>query len=275
MIKLKSLIVESQWDEADVKKAANSKDYTVGPLFHGTVIGDKSFNNFRVSKRGALYFTDNKEHAEIYKKETGQGTTSFGKNSKIYKVYLKANFFDLRDSKTKQFLKSVIKKCYEWQLQKEKENGMMPGTEYSLFGMSGTDNPTHYIPQELTDEYEHEWAWRDPDYRRYDDSNKVKVIDSVYQAIDESSWSIIELWAFRNGGKWLSLREWIQNKGYTGFIQIENRGFEGKIHSGTGIVYAVFNPNQVKSAELITYDDDGVPIPLEKRFDDSTDDIRF
>jgi hypothetical protein len=39
--------------------------------------------------------------------------------------------------------------------------------------------------------------------------------------------------------------------------------------------YFVTNPNQIKSADLITYDDDGDIIPLSQRFDSSKDDIRY
>lgn len=38
---------------------------------------------------------------------------------------------------------------------------------------------------------------------------------------------------------------------------------------------AVFSSNQVKSADPITYDDDGNVIPLDKRFDESSTDIRY
>lgn len=38
---------------------------------------------------------------------------------------------------------------------------------------------------------------------------------------------------------------------------------------------AVRNPEQIKLADAITYDDDGNPIPLEKRFDYTNKDIRY
>jgi hypothetical protein len=36
----------------------------------------------------------------------------------------------------------------------------------------------------------------------------------------------------------------------------------------------VFNPNQIKSADPVTYDDQGNPIPLSQRFNEHSDDIR-
>lgn len=40
-------------------------------------------------------------------------------------------------------------------------------------------------------------------------------------------------------------------------------------------VYVVFNPNNVKSADAITYDNNGEVIPLSERFDGNEDDIRY
>jgi hypothetical protein len=42
-----------------------------------------------------------------------------------------------------------------------------------------------------------------------------------------------------------------------------------------GTHFIVNNPSQLKSADLVTYDDQGTVIPLEKRFDKSNPDIRY
>ena len=39
--------------------------------------------------------------------------------------------------------------------------------------------------------------------------------------------------------------------------------------------YIVDNPRQIKSADPVTYDDDGHVIPLSKRFDFTNPDIRY
>jgi len=44
---------------------------------------------------------------------------------------------------------------------------------------------------------------------------------------------------------------------------------------GAPINYAIFNPNQIKSADPITYDAEGNVIPLSQRFNQATSDIRF
>jgi hypothetical protein len=42
-----------------------------------------------------------------------------------------------------------------------------------------------------------------------------------------------------------------------------------------GFMVTVRNPEQIKLADLVTYDDDGNPIPLSKRFDRKKKDMRY
>ena len=62
------------------------------------------------------------------------------------------------------------------------------------------------------------------------------------------------------------LREKLAAQGYDGVARTEN----GKIYE-----YMVFDPNQVKSADAVTYDDNGNVIPLSQRFDTGNEDIRY
>lgn len=52
----------------------------------------------------------------------------------------------------------------------------------------------------------------------------------------------------------------------------EERGFDA---FAEGHMWVVFDPSQAKSADPVTYDDAGNPVPLSQRFDESRDDIRF
>ena len=62
------------------------------------------------------------------------------------------------------------------------------------------------------------------------------------------------------------LREKLAAQGYDGVARTEN----GKIYE-----YMVFDSNQVKYADAVTYDDDGNVIPLSQRFDTGNEDIRY
>ena len=57
------------------------------------------------------------------------------------------------------------------------------------------------------------------------------------------------------------------------------KGYDGKIHVNDHTKkiteYSVFFPTQIKSYELVTRDDNGEIIPLSKRFNPSSDDMRY
>jgi len=57
------------------------------------------------------------------------------------------------------------------------------------------------------------------------------------------------------------------DEGYDGFVRIDE---DGKPYE-----YGVFDANNIKSAEPVTYDDNGDVIPLSERFNPEQDDIRF
>jgi hypothetical protein len=58
---------------------------------------------------------------------------------------------------------------------------------------------------------------------------------------------------------------------------IEGTDFDSVINEGVygGNEIIVANPNQIKSADAVTYDPDGKVVPLSKRFDDKDDRITF
>lgn len=73
--------------------------------------------------------------------------------------------------------------------------------------------------------------------------------------------------------------KWAKNTGYDSVIfkdikdsggQNDNVGLDT-----TADVYVIFNPNDAKSADAVTYDDDGKVIPLSERFNSGKGDIRY
>lgn len=87
---------------------------------------------------------------------------------------------------------------------------------------------------------------------------------------------------FDYGTQHLSTREvsnYAKQAGYDGVI-FQNLKDNGGRNSNVSLdtasdVYIVFNPNNVKSADAITYDNNGKVIPLSERFDGNEDDIRY
>lgn len=56
---------------------------------------------------------------------------------------------------------------------------------------------------------------------------------------------------------------------------VERAGYDGFYYPGDESAYAAFRPSQIKSADPVTYDDNGDVIPLSERFNSENDDIRF
>ena len=58
---------------------------------------------------------------------------------------------------------------------------------------------------------------------------------------------------------------------------MQNEGYDGVINEEDGAIweYVAFNPNQIKSADPVTYDNAGNVIPLSERFNPKKEDIRY
>ena len=58
---------------------------------------------------------------------------------------------------------------------------------------------------------------------------------------------------------------------------MQNEGYDGVINEEDGTIweYVAFSPNQIKSADPVTYDDAGNVIPLSERFNPEKEDIRY
>jgi hypothetical protein len=67
------------------------------------------------------------------------------------------------------------------------------------------------------------------------------------------------------------------NAGRDERIRLQNEGYDGVIREEDGTIweYVAFNPNQIKSADPVTYDDNGNVIPLSERFNPKKEDIRY
>lgn len=58
--------------------------------------------------------------------------------------------------------------------------------------------------------------------------------------------------------------------------QLEADGYDGvKLTTPKGDVYMVLDPEQIKSADTVTYDDSGSVIPLSQRFNPQSNDVRY
>ena len=67
------------------------------------------------------------------------------------------------------------------------------------------------------------------------------------------------------------------NAGRDERIRLQSEGYDGVIREEDGTIweYIAFEPNQIKSADVVTYDDAGNIIPLSERFNPEKEDIRY
>ena len=81
----------------------------------------------------------------------------------------------------------------------------------------------------------------------------------------------------KNKAKWEPLLDQLERMDGGEIEYLRSQGYDGLITKGGGgpTEIAVFDPNQIKSADPITYDDAGNIIPLSERFQPSSDDIRY
>ena len=236
----------------DVKQLAHSKGYTIGPVYHGSP--NEKFNVFDPEKRGqstgakdaekAFFFSSHPTVAEFSRAGGDvRVLTPKGKQmekmiiDKINQLLPKGSF---EDTKKLRFL---------YDLEKE---GLITSDQYREIG-----------------------HWKSRYFDLYNQKEYTELLKSGHV---QSNYLMIKdpfTIDFR-GSAW---NEQKQNKAIFNAIQDDNDGVIFlNIGEGDGTIsttYAVFKPNQIKSAESVTMDDQNNPIPLEQRFDPNNSDVRY
>jgi len=138
------------------------------------------------------------------------------------------------------------------------------------------------------------WDWTTTDHDSFSRNeegfnSKKAATDDAYNAIDalysSDGWSDAEpedLGTFTKaylkgkfkkipdmGSGWGDEIEKAKKEGYDGFI------YKNDVEDKGSTSYSIFNPEQAKSADPFTYDNNGKLIPLSQRFDTTKSDIRF
>lgn len=159
----------------------------------------------------------------------------------------------------------------------------------TIFGAFTESNAKDYLKSKLTGQMQK------GNYSLYAKMNNPLVINA-----NKSNWNEIDVKSVLNtpfgdaikadygedyfdyGTQHLSTREvskYAKQAGYDGVIfqnLKDNGGNNNNVSLDTvSDVYIAFNPNNIKSADAITYDNDGEVIPLSERFDGNEDDIRY
>lgn len=166
---------------------------------------------------------------------------------------------------------------------------MSKDSQGTIFGAFTEDNAKDYLKSKLTGQMQK------GNYSLYAKMNNPLVINA-----NKSNWNEIDVKSVINtpfgdaikadygedyfdyGTQHLSTREvsnYAKQAGYDGVI-FENLKDNGGNNNNVSLdtvsdVYIVFNPNNVKSADAITYDNNGKVIPLSERFNSNQEDIRY
>ena len=117
-------------------------------------------------------------------------------------------------------------------------------------------------------------------YEMYANLDNMYVVDGKGAAWNElrpEGLPKLERYGFKDVPyKTRDVAEWARDNGYDGVIfkNIRDNGAYGRTPAGD--VYAFFKPeSQVKSADPVTYDDNGNIVPLSERFNEDDNDIRY
>ena len=166
---------------------------------------------------------------------------------------------------------------------------MSKDSQGTIFGAFTEDNAKDYLKSKLTGQMQK------GNYSLYAKMNNPLVINA-----NKSNWNEIDVKSvldtpfgdaikadygedyFNYGTQHLSTREvsnYAKQAGYDGVIfqnLKDNGGNNNNVSLDTiSDVYIAFNPNNVKSADAITYDNNGKVIPLSERFNSNQEDIRY
>ena len=159
----------------------------------------------------------------------------------------------------------------------------LPLSEFSKAFKDVIDNKK-FKYQELTNEYgeketlvtadpqthEYEYNGKKHKYKDYGFQKrfwgKPNDLDVAYEYLANSVYSHIDMY-----NKTRLILD--NNREFTNALK--NMGYDGTIQSEFGDEAVAFSSEQIKSAEPVTYDDNGKVIPLSERFNTKNDDIRY
>ena len=225
-----------------VETAANNAGYNYGPVYHGTPAKDlESFDYKFIGTQGyqlgpGFYFTDDESEADLYTVSRDTPRTE----GEVLPVFLKVNNLRAHDSAplTKDELLPVVKRIADLELQ-----DMLK------------DAPDAKIGDTIIADY----AW---------DGAGIDEAAEVWSQSETISQQLGEMMGIGLATKHF-LRSFSEITGIDGLYQTGTR-----MGSHRGSKTIVFTPEQIKSADPVTRDSEGNVIPIEERFDGSSNIIQ-
>ena len=223
-------------------------------MYHGTANGgaftvfegNKLSNESRTSQIGqGFYFTNSKADAEAYTKNVDiYGRVGKGSNPHLHQVYLNiTNPFDVRNDTL--------------DLDKVKSVYMDGGYDYFY------DN---WIPFYLDKKSVNGRAFTKADLKAMSREERVSAFVDYYSKVGSKEVLSNMVRAFGSQNQGALLESMKTRLGYDGIVEEYKPGL---------FQYVAFSSEQIKSADPVTYDDNGNVIPLSERFNEEKSDIRY
>ena len=264
-------------------------------VYHGRVsefnVFDREYSNIEGDFGKGFYFTDNEGDVDRnYANVDGQDLTN--------KIERYADRLEAEDGLSRS---EAYDKAYEKYIL---------GEENTVTAYLNIKNPVYITPDEKGTFLDFDNGYDAETDTYYDASGEfVEFVDALNYFAENYDWSgnfnfdFLYEYAYDNMGMYASdavnvikkrvLDELVDENGDIAVNEIirlafEEIGYDGIIDSSVGYKfghmpymttdtthYIVFNSNQIKSADLVTYDDNGNVIPLSKRFNADNNDIRY
>jgi hypothetical protein len=304
MISLKSLLTEiiddNQYleliknnDQNSTKKmveaAAKRNGYKIGPVWHGSPT-KQDFNTFKYK----IKISD-----PSWKKESDEDMWFDGNRWEIVKIQNKyyltgrtvgksfsslenaMNYADKESDRLNIHYK-IITTRPAFFFAKEKHYARRYKTHDNPYGILSDKNQgslkTYYL--KLNNVFNYKNPKHQDFIKKWLENNKDKVLNDLDKDLNDDEWiqQLNHILKLFSEGYWgiveifPELIDEIKKLGFDGYMTREGGEFPGMSRSTN---FAVFDSHQIKSADIVTYDDNKQIIPLSQRFDSSTEDIRY
>lgn len=275
-----------------VDEAAKKAGYDSPVLYHGTkLFGFTEFDLDKMDDGRSIFLTDSKEIASTYsgieriskisdRNEVDVDKLTSPETVELLNKYIERNDWIYYSGNEVEKLKADNNSRYGRRLNRDNISGdiiVAQRKKTPIFYTFSIDTAKKLLKEEIG-------GGNYSLYAKLDNPYVVECDGAYYNDITYYEDLPDELKKFYPDGLWRrgntrEAAEYAKDNGYDSVIFKnikDNGGRNSNVpHNTIANVYVVFNPNNVKSADPITYDENGNVIPLSGRFEGDKSDIRY
>lgn len=223
-----------------VDEAAKIAGYNIDPVYHGTrAFKFEAFDNFGTQSNDIGFHFGTKQAAKDRIEATTSALTA--NDGRIYKVFLKGKSLRLDEQGT------IMSTSVGWPIDHILRQIFEGDTR------SDNKGADHVIPPEF-----------ESDADAYFDGELTTEMVYDGQLMEVDPYDVLTV---AEQTEWMDA--YLKSKGYDSIV------YENKVEDSGNDSYIVFNPNNIKLSDPVTYDKNGNVIPLSQRFDISKRSMLF